>query len=71
MVCGLPTANLTLANQRYKTGSKPSKLTYTAATVIICFVGYKFTDFSNENVMNCSAFGTWTAIPECIRMFCY
>ena len=68
MQCGNPTANLTAANMKYKTGSAPSKFSFTVSTAVICQVGYNFDDFTNENLINCSYWATWTAVPACKRM---
>ena len=53
---------------KYKSGSPPNQFTYKAAMVIICEVGFGYTDLTDENDMNCSSTGKWTSIPSCLGL---
>ena len=53
---------------KYKSGSAPNTFSYPESMIIICEIGYRFIEFSNENRMNCTDRGYWTSVPSCIGM---
>ncbi len=70
--CGDPTGNITLQNQIYDSGSKPTTFNYLTLSLLRCRVGMKWSDNTITKAMVCSAAGTWTGITAfcaCIISF--
>ena len=66
MPCGDPTQNLTISEHIYQTGSAPTAFKFSASSVVTCRSGYKFSDGTFFNTINCTSKGSWSYIPDCI-----
>ena len=67
--CGTPETNLSSMNLKLTSGSATSALTFEAVESVRCEVGYLWTDANSTKFIVCTAFGTWTAVPLCSRIF--
>ncbi len=66
MDCGDPTSNLTAEKKKYSTGSPPAATAFSSQALLVCEVGYKFSDNSAQNAIVCGAAGKWSTTPDCL-----
>ena len=53
----------------YLTKSPPAATAFSIQVVIICEVGYKFSDNSPQTAIDCGTTGKWSTTPDCIGTF--
>jgi len=65
VICGNPESNLTTQYQEIQSGTSSQIYNFTTSVATICISGFKFTDGSLSNSIQCTASGYWTAGIDC------